>query len=168
MNVRAQDLAAVRNTGAGLFTFLFRHLYAGAFEGSGSAASHASGPRTFADAEFLRLERLREDLPAYLQRRGVPVTRPMTRFLRDAGPVNASRHEEYPRYYDAGLAALVGARDGDLAERFGYRFARRAGTAGIPGTADAAAVPGMPAVPCLLYTSPSPRDQRGSRMPSSA
>ena len=22
--------------------------------------------------------------------------------------------------------------------------------------------------PCLLYTSPSPRDQRGSRMPSSA
>ena len=24
------------------------------------------------------------------------------------------------------------------------------------------------AVPCLLYTSPSPRDQRGSRMPSSA
>ena len=25
-----------------------------------------------------------------------------------------------------------------------------------------------PAHPCLLYTSPSPRDQRGSRMPSSA
>ena len=24
------------------------------------------------------------------------------------------------------------------------------------------------AFPCLLYTSPSPRDQRGSRMPSSA
>ena len=26
---------------------------------------------------------------------------------------------------------------------------------------------GLP-IPCLLYTSPSPRDQRGSRMPSSA
>ena len=25
-----------------------------------------------------------------------------------------------------------------------------------------------PSKPCLLYTSPSPRDQRGSRMPSSA
>ena len=25
-----------------------------------------------------------------------------------------------------------------------------------------------PGTPCLLYTSPSPRDQRGSRMPSSA
>ena len=29
--------------------------------------------------------------------------------------------------------------------------------------------PGLPLLPvCLLYTSPSPRDQRGSRMPSSA
>ena len=31
---------------------------------------------------------------------------------------------------------------------------------------DAVAV--LPWDPCLLYTSPSPRDQRGSRMPSSA
>ena len=35
------------------------------------------------------------------------------------------------------------------------------------------AIPGLPAafgliIICLLYTSPSPRDQRGSRMPSSA
>ena len=29
-------------------------------------------------------------------------------------------------------------------------------------------VPGAKFMPCLLYTSPSPRDQRGSRMPSSA
>ena len=27
---------------------------------------------------------------------------------------------------------------------------------------------GVPKMTCLLYTSPSPRDQRGSRMPSSA
>ena len=32
----------------------------------------------------------------------------------------------------------------------------------------AAAAPVAMAMPCLLYTSPSPRDQRGSRMPSSA
>ena len=31
-----------------------------------------------------------------------------------------------------------------------------------------AAPPLFPCVSCLLYTSPSPRDQRGSRMPSSA
>ena len=30
------------------------------------------------------------------------------------------------------------------------------------------AIYGADAFPCLLYTSPSPRDQRGSRMPSSA
>ena len=28
--------------------------------------------------------------------------------------------------------------------------------------------PGQPVMPCLLYTSPSPRDKRQSRMPSSA
>ena len=30
------------------------------------------------------------------------------------------------------------------------------------------AIAAKTAIPCLLYTSPSPRDQRGSRMPSSA
>ena len=38
----------------------------------------------------------------------------------------------------------------------------------IVGTAVGAAMAGMRPVACLLYTSPSPRDQRGSRMPSSA
>ena len=34
--------------------------------------------------------------------------------------------------------------------------------------ATAQANPEIHMLPCLLYTSPSPRDQRGSRMPSSA
>ena len=33
---------------------------------------------------------------------------------------------------------------------------------------DAGSIPGIKVDACLLYTSPSPRDQRGSRMPSSA
>ena len=37
----------------------------------------------------------------------------------------------------------------------------------IPFTGDSLR-PGAQATSCLLYTSPSPRDQRGSRMPSSA
>ena len=37
----------------------------------------------------------------------------------------------------------------------------------IPGTGAYLIPPTLP-VCCLLYTSPSPRDQRGSRMPSSA
>ena len=37
---------------------------------------------------------------------------------------------------------------------------------GCPNTRDGAS--GMPGTGCLLYTSPSPRDISGSRMPSSA
>ena len=60
----------------------------------------------------------------------------------------------------------------------GATLSGRDDLAGLPGTllligaAGAApissSVPGNPAKSCLLYTSPSPRDQRGSRMPSSA
>ena len=83
---------------------------------------------------------------------------------------------------------------GDLSERFGRFFARKHGldgrqpfrlvkdgadleaTAAVATVKDdflvAVAPPGAPPPPpppaCLLYTSPSPRDQRGSRMPSSA
>ena len=39
---------------------------------------------------------------------------------------------------------------------------------GITGERGAIAGANMVVKPCLLYTSPSPRDQRGSRMPSSA
>ena len=38
----------------------------------------------------------------------------------------------------------------------------------LPEGALFAALPGTRAHGCLLYTSPSPRDQRGARMPSSA
>jgi hypothetical protein len=68
------------------------------------------------------MEWLREDLLAYLRRRDIPVTAEMERFVRDADPVNSSRHEPYPSYYDDALASLVRERDGGLAERFGYRF----------------------------------------------
>ena len=37
-----------------------------------------------------------------------------------------------------------------------------------PAVVEEAETLDSPAVTCLLYTSPSPRDQRGSRMPSSA
>ena len=38
----------------------------------------------------------------------------------------------------------------------------------VPGTTDAAVEKHVPVWTCLLYTSPSPRDKRQSRMPSSA
>ena len=38
----------------------------------------------------------------------------------------------------------------------------------VAGSIEVAELEGPKAGTCLLYTSPSPRDQRGSRMPSSA
>ena len=38
----------------------------------------------------------------------------------------------------------------------------------VEAAADCGGVLALPFMDCLLYTSPSPRDQRGSRMPSSA
>ena len=57
-------------------------------------------------------------------------------------------------------AATVFVRDGDrgVETLMLHRPGRQAmGTLSFPG-----------GITCLLYTSPSPRDQRGSRMPSSA
>jgi hypothetical protein len=105
MNVRARDLARIRGTGDGLYTFLFRHLYGDA-----------------RDVTFLRMESLRSDLLEYLVQVGVPVCADMRGFLRDGEPVNVSRHEPYPEYYDGALAALVQERDGEVARRFDYRF----------------------------------------------
>ena len=42
------------------------------------------------------------------------------------------------------------------------------GSVGMTYVALDQALQGLRCSPCLLYTSPSPRDQRGSRMPSSA
>ena len=59
-----------------------------------------------------------------------------------------------------------------LTENFQCRQATISlGNIGSDGSIDASEVilqGVMQDIPCLLYTSPSPRDQRGSRMPSSA
>ena len=57
---------------------------------------------------------------------------------------------------------IVVAKEGDKIKtiRFGQKGAK---TAGKPKAGESARMKA-----CLLYTSPSPRDQRGSRMPSSA
>ena len=54
----------------------------------------------------------------------------------------------------------------DGADDIGANFDAAAAVTVATGTA--ALVAGAVSSDCLLYTSPSPRDQRGSRMPSSA
>ena len=66
-----------------------------------------------------------------------------------------------PRTYDIGKpGALPNRLDIPLIERGGYLL--------VPGWVNGQEVGTMLIDTCLLYTSPSPRDQRGSRMPSSA
>ena len=59
-----------------------------------------------------------------------------------------------------------------MSQLFGFQINRKEGQKGqspVPPNADEAiAVAAGGYYGCLLYTSPSPRDQRGSRMPSSA
>jgi hypothetical protein len=105
MNVRAQDLATIRGAGEGLYSFLFRHLYG---DGHGVA--------------FLQQECLRDALLAYLVSRDIELTPEMVSYVRDAERANVSRHGAAANYYDAGLAATIGQRDGALIDRFGYSF----------------------------------------------
>ena len=67
------------------------------------------------------------------------------------------------------FSTLLIANRGEIACRIA-RTARRMGlrTVAVYSDADREALHVALCDTCLLYTSPSPRDQRGSRMPSSA
>ena len=72
--------------------------------------------------------------------------------------VGSNDTEKAAAFYNAALGALgVSPAQG---ERLFYMHKGGAFGVGKPRNGEAAT--------CLLYTSPSPRDQRGSRMPSSA
>ena len=70
-----------------------------------------------------------------------------------SGTISDSMHEILEKNYEAGMTLKAGCGIG-----YEYSTLRPKG----------AYVSGAGAYTCLLYTSPSPRDQRGSRMPSSA
>ena len=77
-----------------------------------------------------------------------------------------------------GVISVINGAEGDTLEVGaivcviaveGEEAAPASAPASTPAPAPAAEAPAAaPAAPCLLYTSPSPRDQRGARMPSSA
>ena len=60
---------------------------------------------------------------------------------------------------------MVGQRNAGAGELFAKAIGMPSGAAGDD---EGVATQGAGCMACLLYTSPSPRDQRGSRMPSSA
>ena len=88
--------------------------------------------------------------------------------LLEADDCEAAQWEGEKVWYGMGAPVVAGALCAASLERLVYLDAQLA----VP-IALTAPTPHMSAgkpelVSCLLYTSPSPRDQRGSRMPSSA
>ena len=119
-----------------------------------------------------------------------PVARPQD-FMLDALGLNTSESAAGPRVKGVvagGIANQIGFRPGDVITSVqgneiysaaelvqGLRKAVRSGEPKIPLVGIRAGRPFLVTAStedlrqaCLLYTSPSPRDQRGSRMPSSA
>ena len=66
-------------------------------------------------------------------------------------------------YVAAGISGLTG-----IVGTFFVKDYLNLSAAFLAGLGFWAGIPWALKMPCLLYTSPSPRDQRGSRMPSSA
>ena len=83
-------------------------------------------------------------------------SRALTEVRAGAGVDHHRRYSELDRYLEGIMAVILGVEVSRTID-----FINQA-----EGAAEA--VTTTKATLCLLYTSPSPRDQRGSRMPSSA
>ncbi len=105
LNMTKKCVGELRERNLGFYSFLHERLYAG-----------AKAPR------IMRMETLREDLREALLALGHLPNECAERFLVQAPPLNASRHEVPASYFDEGLADLVAERDRTVIERYGYAF----------------------------------------------
>ena len=79
---------------------------------------------------------------------------------------NGFNHDAHPM---AIMVSVVGALSAFYDDKhMTYENAEQRYITGVRVFAKMATIAAMAYKTCLLYTSPSPRDQRGSRMPSSA
>lgn len=103
-NITKEAMRRVRNTGVGYYTFRFNHLFGNAD-----------------DVFFCRLETLRQDLVAFFERIGAASDELRDYVLR-LDKKNTAEYGDVSTYYTAELTELVGIRDRQLIERFGYVF----------------------------------------------
>jgi hypothetical protein len=68
------------------------------------------------------MERLREDLIAFVQRARVPDENALVKRIRETPANNQSQRDDYRTYYDADLRDEVGCASKWVIDRFGYRF----------------------------------------------
>jgi len=107
-NLTKDVMRKIRGTGIGLYTFRFNQMFGQA------------------DDVFLcRVESLRSDLMAFFERIGV-ASDALHSYVLGLDKKNISEHLHYSTYYTLELAELVGTRDRQLVERFGFKFERGA------------------------------------------
>jgi len=105
MNVTHKELAKIRETGEGLYAFLFRRMYGDAN-----------------NIYFLKMNNLRNDLLDFFKHIGVVVTQNMREFILTAQATNVSHHEHYSKYYTDDLKNSVQEKDACVIEKFGFEF----------------------------------------------
>ena len=103
LNLTKACVGQLREAGLGFYSFLHRRLYAGA-----------------SDPMIIQSENLRDGLRSALSQLGHLPNHCVDRFLKEVPPLNVSRHEAPPFYFDDELAALVGKRDSEVIDRYGY------------------------------------------------
>ena len=103
INLTKACVGELRERNLGFYSFLHERMYAGA-----------------AEPTILRAERLRAELRATLLALGHLPNACAEQFLDESPPLNVSRHDPPPRYFDEDLAALVAERDRTVIERYGY------------------------------------------------
>lgn len=105
LNLPGPELAAIRGTGLGFYSFLYRYMY-----GEDGAVRIA------------RMEEMREQLLPLVAATGETISDAAASHLAAAPALNTSVHPPYADYCGEELRDLVADRDGELIERHGYRF----------------------------------------------
>ncbi len=103
-NLTRDVMRKIRGSGLGLYTFRFNQMF-------GQAD----------DVFFCRVESLRSDLMAFFETIGV-ASDALRSYVLGLDKKNISEHLHYSTYYTPELAELVGIRDRQLVERFGFKF----------------------------------------------
>jgi hypothetical protein len=103
-NITKGDVRRVRGSGIGYYTFRFNHLFGNCD-----------------DVFVCRTETLRGDLIRFFESVGV-ATDEVREYVLTSNKKNTAEHSHYSAYYTPELARLVGVRDRQLIDRFGYAF----------------------------------------------
>ncbi len=104
LNLSRADLAPLRGSGVGFYSFLYARLFR-------------------PGDSLVKVDALRERLPAALESLGEPLTPALRQYIATAPPVNASAHGHYSGYYGPAARDLVGRLDSALIAAHQFSFA---------------------------------------------